>query len=130
MTTSTPIDADEVPDPKKKKVAVSASKVNTGNPLSEAPIPGVISQSVIDKAFLKAAQENEMVKTKQGSAPGQAPASGAAGTDADAPAPTSTSKGGFGAGFKKGFTGKPAATPDINQLAQRIAAIEKKVGLA
>jgi hypothetical protein len=128
---TTPISSDEVPDPKKKKVAVSASKINRGNPLSEAPIPGVLSQSVIDKAFLKAAQENDIIKNKQGRAPGQSPKVTSTNANTDTDASTSTgNKGGFGAGFKKGFTGKPAATPDLAGLEQRIAAIEKKVGLA
>jgi hypothetical protein len=135
--TSTPMDPKDVNvAPKKKKVAVSASKVNTGNPLSEAPIPGVLQQSVIDKAFLKAAQENEIVKTKQGRAPVAKSALGTATGDAspaqNAPADdtSGSSQGGFGAGFKKGFTGKPAATPNVADLEKRIAAIEKKVGLA
>lgn len=128
--TSTPMAADEVPNPKKKKVAVSASKVNTGNPLSEAPIPGVLSQGIIDKAFLKAAQENEIVKSKQGRAPAATTGNATSTQSAPSAGASTGSQGGFTAGLKKGFTGKAPATPDINQLAQRIAAIEKKVGLA
>jgi hypothetical protein len=122
----------------KKRKAVSAGKINRGNALKEAG-PGVLPQSIIDKAILKAAQEAEIINTKQGKKSTQQAASGGIqpnGT-AQAGAPTDdeagnsgSSSGGFGAGLKKGFTGKPAATPDLASLEQRIAAIEKKVGLA
>ena len=105
--------------------------------------PGVLPQNIIDKAILKAAQEAEIMNTKQGKTSASQAASGgvapaatgsAQPTSADAAGGTSTgatsSPSGFGAGFKKGLTGKAPVAPDINQLAQRIAAIEKKVGLA
>jgi hypothetical protein len=139
---STPIDPTHVgavPDPKKKKVAVSASKINKGNLVAEAG-PGVLPQNIIDKAILKAAQEAEIMNTKQGKTSTQqtklANLAGGAPTDTDGDGDidaTDTTKslgGGFAAGLKKGFTGKPAATPDLASLEQRIAAIEKKVGLA
>lgn len=119
--------------PLKKKKVMASSKINNGKPLSEAPIPGVLPQAVIDKAFLKAAQEAEIVRGKQttgtakpSSTPTQ-PASTDTSTDAPSTEPTT---GGFGAGFKKGLAGKAPAKVDINQLVQRISAIEKKVGLA
>jgi hypothetical protein len=138
--TSVPMDADAVPDPKKKKVAVSASKINTGDMVAEAG-PGVLPQSIIDKAILKAAQEAEIMNTKQGKTSAQQTTSanlaGGAPTDTDgdgnidATYNTKSSSGdGFGAGLKKGFTGKAKPSPDIAGLEQRIAAIEKKVGLA
>jgi len=152
--TSTPIDADEVPDPKKKKVAVTTGKINRGNALAEAG-PGVLPQNIIDKAILKAAQEAEIMNTKQGKTSTQqtksANLAGGAPTDTDGDgdidatdtaksssgggfAATDTVKsssgGGFAAGLKKGFTGKAKASPDLASLEQRIAAIEKKVGLA
>jgi hypothetical protein len=120
----------------KSKKKVSASKINTGNMVAEAG-PGVLPQSIIDKAILKAAQEAEILNNKQGktsaqqaSAGGIQPtAQGNAPADAE-PASGTASSGGFGAGLKKGFTGKAKASPDIASLEQRIAAIEKKVGLA
>jgi len=130
--TSKPMDADAIPDPKKKKVAVSAGKVNTGNMVAEAG-PGVLPQNIIDKAILKAAQEAEIINTKQGQKSSQQAAAGTtaqAGAPADDAGDSGDTGGGFGAGLKKGVAGKAPATPDINQLAQRIAAIEKKVGLA
>jgi hypothetical protein len=138
--TSTPMDANAVPDPKKKKVAVSASKINTGNMVAEAG-PGVLPQSIIDKAILKAAQEAEIMNTKQGKTSTQqtksANLSGGAPTDTDgdgdidaSDTAKTSSGGGFAAGLKKGFTGKAKASPDLAGLEQRIAAIEKKVGLA
>jgi hypothetical protein len=124
---------------KKKPAAttVSASKINTGNMVAEAG-PGVLPQNIIDKAILKAAQEAEIMNTKQGKTSTQqtksANLSGGAPTDTDgdidATDTAKSSGGGFAAGLKKGFTGKPAATPDLAGLEQRIAAIEKKVGLA
>ena len=125
---------------KKKPAAttVSASKINTGNMVAEAG-PGVLPQSIIDKAILKAAQEAEIINTKQGKKSTQQAASGGiqpngtaqAGAPADDEAGAGGgSSGGFGAGLKKGLSGKPAASPDLASLEQRIAAIEKKVGLA
>jgi hypothetical protein len=127
---------------KKKPAAttVSASKINTGNMVAEAG-PGVLPQNIIDKAILKAAQEAEIMNTKQGKTSTQqtksANLAGGAPTDTDGDGDIdatdtakSSSGGGFAAGLKKGFTGKPAATPDLASLEQRIAAIEKKVGLA
>ena len=126
---------------KKKPAAVSASKINTGNMVAEAG-PGVLPQSIIDKAILKAAQEAEIMNTKQGktsanqaAAGGIAPATGSnaqpTGADNNATGGSETgTSGGFGAGLKKGFTGKAKAAPDLAGLEQRIAAIEKKVGLA
>jgi hypothetical protein len=118
---------------------VSAGKVNRGNALKEAG-PGVLPQSIVDKAILKAAQEAEIMNTKQGKTSTQqtksANLAGGAPTDADgdgdidATDTANSSGGGFAAGLKKGFTGKPAASPDLADLEQRIAAIEKKVGLA
>jgi hypothetical protein len=128
----------------KKKVpaatTVTTGKINTGNMVAEAG-PGVLPQSIIDKAILKAAQEAEIMNTKQGKTSTQqtksANLSGGAPTDTDGDGDIdatdtakSSSGGGFAAGLKKGFTGKPAATPNIAELEQRIAAIEKKVGLA
>ena len=125
---------------KGKKKTVSASKINTGNMVAEAG-PGVLPQSVIDKAILKAAQEAEIMNTKQGKTSTQqtksANLAGGAPTDTDgdgdidaADTAKSSSGGGFAAGLKKGFTGKAKAAPDLAGLEQRIAAIEKKVGLA
>jgi hypothetical protein len=139
---------------KRKPVKVSSSKINTGNMVAEAG-PGVLPQSVIDKAILKAAQEAEIMNTKQGKTSTQqtksANLAGGAPTDTDGDgdidatdtaksssgggfAATDTAKsssgGGFAAGLKKGFTGKAKASPDLASLEQRIAAIEKKVGLA
>ena len=126
---------------KKKPAAVSASKINTGNMVAEAG-PGVLPQSIIDKAILKAAQEAEIMNTKQGktsanqaAAGGIAPATGSnaqpTGADNNATGGSGTgTSGGFGAGLKKGFAGKAKAAPDLAGLEQRIAAIEKKVGLA
>jgi len=124
----------------KKRKAVSAGKINRGNALAEAG-PGVLPQSIIDKAILKAAQEAEIMNTKQGKTSTQqtksANLAGGAPTDTDGDGDidaTDTSKsssgGGFAAGLKKGFTGKAKASPDLASLEQRIAAIEKKVGLA
>ena len=128
---------------KKKTVAptsttVTTGKINRGNALKEAG-PGVLPQNIIDKAILKAAQEAEIMNTKQGktsaqqtsagSAQSNATAQNGASVDGEADA-SSTSSGGFGAGLKKGFTGKAKPTPDLAGLEQRIAAIEKKVGLA
>jgi hypothetical protein len=121
-----------VPTTKKKKVAVSASKINTGNLVAEAK-PGVLSRSVIDNAILKAAQEAEIVNTKQGKTSAtQAAASGIQPNAGSAGEPTTSTKssGGFGAGFKQGLTGKTKAAPNVAELEKRIAAIEKKVGLA
>jgi len=127
---------------KKKPAAttVSASKINTGNMVAEAG-PGVLPQNIIDKAILKAAQEAEIMNTKQGKTSTQqtksANLAGGAPTDTDGDGDIdatdtakSSSGGGFAAGLKKGFTGKPAATANLASLEQRIAAIEKKVGLA
>jgi hypothetical protein len=126
---------------KKPATTVSASKINTGNMVAEAG-PGVLPQSIVDKAILKAAQEAEIMNTKQGkTSANQASAGGIApdATTASADATGNSSAGaadaggsssGFGAGLKKGFTGKAKASPDIASLEQRIAAIEKKVGLA
>jgi hypothetical protein len=62
-----------------------------------------------------------------GSAPSDTDGDG----DIDATDTAKASSGkGFAAGLKKGFTGKPTASPDLAGLEQRIAAIEKKVGLA
>lgn len=120
--------------------AVSAGKINTGNMVAEAG-PGVLPQSVVDKAILKAAQEAEILNAKQGKTSAQqtqtANLAGGAPTDTDGDGDidaTDTAKpsssGGFGAGLKKGFSGAPVASPDIAALEKRIAAIEKKVGLA
>ena len=116
--------------------AVSASKINTGNMVAEAG-PGVLPQSIVDKAILKAAQEAEIMNTKQGKTSSQQAAAGGVTPDTGAGANTpaaggtgSGSSGGFGAGLKSGFTGKTKAAPDLASLEQRIAAIEKKVGLA
>jgi len=125
---------------KKKPATVSASKINAGNMVAEAG-PGVLPQNIIDKAILKAAQEAEILNNKQSKTSTQqtksANLSGGAPTDTDGDGDIdatdtakSSSGGGFAAGLKKGFTGKPAATPNIAELEQRIAAIEKKVGLA
>jgi len=126
---------------KGRKVA-SAGKINRGNALKEAG-PGVLPQSIIDKAILKAAQEAEIMNTKQGKTSASQTASGSVapaatgsaqptGTDASATGSTGagSSSSGFAAGLKKGFTGKAKASPDLAGLEQRIAAIEKKVGLA
>jgi hypothetical protein len=125
---------------KKKPAAttVTTGKINTGNALKEAG-PGVLPQSIIDKAILKAAQEAEIMNTKQGKTSAQQ--AGAGGVQSTATAQSSApadseagasgaSGGGFGAGLKKGFAGKAKASPDLAGLEQRIAAIEKKVGLA
>ena len=141
--TSTPLDpktVGTVTDPKKKKVAVSASKINDGDVIAEAG-PGVLPKSIIDKAILKAAQEAEILNAKQGKTSTQqtksANLSGGTPTDTDGDGDidaTDTAKassgGGFGAGLKTGFAGKTKAVPDLAELEQRIAAIEKKVGLA
>jgi hypothetical protein len=126
------------------KGVMSAGKVNSGNALKEAG-PGVLPQSIIDKAILKAAQEAEIMNTKQDKTSARQtapsgntqPTAGAsvdavagATNSAETPGASASSPSGFGAGFKKGLTGKAPAAPDINQLAQRIAAIEKKVGIA
>ena len=119
---------------------VTTGKINRGNALKEAG-PGVLPQSIIDKAILKAAQEAEIMNTKQGKTSTQqtksANLAGGAPTDTDGDGDVdasdtakSSSGGGFVAGLKKGFTGKPKAAPDLAGLEQRIAAIEKKVGLA
>jgi hypothetical protein len=117
---------------------VSAGKVNRGNALKEAG-PGVLPQNIIDKAILKAAQEAEIMNTKQGKTSTQqtksANLAGGAPTDTDGDGDidandTAKSSGGFAAGLKKGFTGKAKVSPDLAGLEQRIAAIEKKVGLA
>jgi hypothetical protein len=125
---------------KQKPVKVSSSKINTGNMVAEAG-PGVLPQNIIDKAILKAAQEAEIMNTKQGKTSTQqtksANLAGGAPTDTDGDGDIdatdtakSSSGGGFAAGLKKGFTGKAKAAPDLAGLEQRIAAIEKKVGLA
>jgi hypothetical protein len=119
---------------------VSAGKVNRGNALKEAG-PGVLPQNIIDKAILKAAQEAEILNNKQSKTSTQqtksANLSGGAPTDTDGDGDIdatdtakSSSGGGFGAGLKKGFAGKAKTSPDLAELEQRIAAIEKKVGLA
>jgi hypothetical protein len=121
-------------------VAVTTGKINRGNALAEAG-PGVLPQNIIDKAILKAAQEAEIMNTKQGKTSTQqtksANLAGGAPTDTDGDGDIdatdtakSSSGGGFAAGLKKGFAGKAKAAPDIASLEQRIAAIEKKVGLA
>jgi len=129
---------------KAKGISNAGKQVDSSKMVAEAG-PGVLPQNIIDKAILKAAQEAEIMNTKQGktsasqaTSGGIAPAatSGTPSTSADASATGGTSAGatsspsGFGAGFKKGLTGKAPVAPDINQLAQRIAAIEKKVGIA
>ena len=132
---------------KKKTVApaptpttVTTGKINLGNALKEAG-PGVLPQNIIDKAILKAAQEAEIMNTKQGKTSTQqtksANLAGGAPTDTDGDGDIdatdtakSSSGGGFAAGLKKGFTGKAKPAPDLAGLEQRIAAIEKKVGLA
>lgn len=128
---------------KKKTVApapttVTTGKINRGNALKEAG-PGVLPQSIVDKAILKAAQEAEIMNTKQGNKSAQQTSAGSSQANAtaqssapadDEAAAGGTSSGGFGAGLKKGFTGKAKASPDLAGLEQRIAAIEKKVGLA
>jgi len=124
-------------DKEKEEKVVSAGKVNTGNMVAEAG-PGVLPQSIIDKAILKAAQEAEIMNTKQGKTSIQqtksANLAGGAPSDTDGDgdidATDKASKGGFGSGFKQGLSGKPKASPDLAGLEQRIAAIEKKVGLA
>jgi hypothetical protein len=114
------------------KGIVSAGKdVDSSNMVAEAG-PGVLPQNIIDKAILKAAQEAETINTKQGKTSAQqtkAPA-GAAAEPADDEAPAASGSGGFAAGVKQGFTGKKAGGSDLAGLEQRIAAIEKKVGLA
>jgi hypothetical protein len=123
-----------------KGVMSAGKQFDSSNMVSEAG-PGVLPQSIIDKAILKAAQEAEIMNTKQGKTSAQqtqkANLAGVAPTDTDGDGDidaTDTAKassgGGFGAGLKKGFTGKTPATPDLAGLEQRIAAIEKKVGLA
>jgi hypothetical protein len=130
--TSVPLKSKDKEDKEEKEKVVSSSKINKGNMVAEAG-PGVLPQSIIDKAILKAAQEAEIINTKQGQKSSQ---QAAAGTTAQASAPaddagdSGDTGGGFGAGLKKGFTGKTKASPDIASLEQRIAAIEKKVGLA
>jgi hypothetical protein len=122
------------------ETTVTTGKINHGNALKEAG-PGVLPQNIIDKAILKAAQEAEIMNTKQGKTSTQqtksANLAGGAPTDTDGDGDVdatdtakSSSGGGFAAGLKKGFTGKPKASPDLAGLEQRIAAIEKKVGLA
>jgi hypothetical protein len=129
-----------VSNTKKKKVAVSAGKINKGKVVAEAK-PGVLPRNIIDKAILKAAQEAEIVNTKQGKTSATQAAAGGIQPDAGSAeepttstsisTPTSTkSSGGFGAGFKQGLTGKTQTAPDVAELEKRIAAIEKKVGLA
>lgn len=113
--------------PKKKKVAVSASKeVDSSRAISEAAV--ALPKDVIDKAILKAAQDAAIVKGKPAAT---APASTSA---APVSAKTPSSSGSFTKGLKKGLTGKTPATTssdtDLAGLEQRIAAIEKKVGLA
>jgi len=147
QNTSTPLDpkaVGTVADPKKKKVAVSASKINNGDVIAEAG-PGVLPKSIIDKAILKAAQEAEILNTKQGKTSTQQAAAGGVtpntGAGANTPAatgsaPSTGASGGFMAGMKQGYKGnasiaKPSVSvPGIEELEQRIAAIEKKVGLA
>jgi hypothetical protein len=129
---------------KAKGISNASKQVDSSKMVAEAG-PGVLPQGIIDKAILKAAQEAEIMNAKQGktSARQTAPSGNTqptAGASADAvagapgsaetPGDGASSSGGFGAGFKKGLTGKAPAAPDINQLAQRIAAIEKKVGIA
>ena len=125
---------------KPEATTVTTGKINTGNMVAEAG-PGVLPQSIIDKAILKAAQEAEIMNTKQGKTSTQqtksANLAGGAPTDTDGDGDIdatdtakSSSGGGFAAGLKKGFAGKAKAAPDIASLEQRIAAIEKKVGLA
>jgi len=125
---------------RKSGQTVTTGKINRGNMVAEAG-PGVLPQSIIDKAILKAAQEAEIINTKQGKTSTQqtkpANLAGGAPTDTDGDGDIdatdtakSSSGGGFAAGLKKGFTGKAKASPDLASLEQRIAAIEKKVGLA
>ena len=126
---------------KKKTATVSASKINTGNMVAEAG-PGVLPQSIVDKAILKAAQEAEIMNTKQGKTSARqagvggitpttaTPSADATGNSSAGAADAGSTSGGFGSGLKKGFAGKAKATPDLAGLEQRIAAIEKKVGLA
>lgn len=116
--------------PKKKKVAVSASKeVDSSRAIQEAGLP----RSVIDKAILKAAQDAAIInskahKAKSAAKPAGTTASASQDTDGDGVV-TAKDKQGFMAGVKQGMGNKPAKV-DVNDLAARIAAIEKKVGLA
>ena len=123
-----------------KGVMSAGKQIDSSNMVSEAG-PGVLPQSIIDKAILKAAQEAEIMNTKQGKTSAQQASSanlaGSAPTDTDGDGDIdatdtakSSSGGGFAAGLKKGFTGKAKPAPDLAGLEQRIAAIEKKVGLA
>jgi hypothetical protein len=123
-----------------KGVMSAGKQVDSSNMVAEAG-PGVLPQNIIDKAILKAAQEAEIMNTKQGKTSTQqtksANLAGGAPTDTDGDGDIdatdtakSSSGGGFAAGLKKGFTGKAKASPDLASLEQRIAAIEKKVGLA
>lgn len=116
--------------PKKQKVKVSAGKeVDSSLAIIEASLP----RSVIDKAILKAAQEAEIVKSKTPDAAKSASAGApAASQDTDGDGDIDPAdKQGFVAGMKQGFTGKKtAAKVSVSDLEKRIAAIEKKVGLA
>lgn len=111
----------------KPKVAVSAGKINTGRAIKEAGA-GVLPQAIVDQAFMAAAQEAIRIDPTRAGAP-----AGASGTTTGPVAGSKSAGGSFTAGLKKGFTGKPAApatAPDVSGLEQRIAAIEKKVGLS
>jgi hypothetical protein len=127
--TSKDIDPDAIGGvPNKKKVKVSASKeVDSSRAIQEAGLP----RSVIDKAILKAAQDAAIVSAKAPKAtPAVKPAATTAGQDTDGDGVvTAKDKKGFMAGVKQGMGGKTAKV-DVNDLAARIAAIEKKVGLA
>jgi hypothetical protein len=116
--------------PKKNKVKVSSGKeVDSSRAIQEAGLP----RSVIDKAILKAAQEAEIVKSKAPGAVKTKPAAAApgAGQDTDGDGDVDPAdKQGFAAGIKQGFTGKSPAKVSVSDLEKRIAAIEKKVGLA
>jgi hypothetical protein len=118
--------------PKKTKVKVSASKeVDSSRAIQEAGLP----RSVIDKAILKAAQDAAIVSAKAPKATSAVkPTAGAnttaaQDTDGDGVV-TAKDKQGFMAGVKKGMGKQSTAKVDVNDLAARIAAIEKKVGLA
>jgi hypothetical protein len=129
--TTAPLSKDAVGGvPKRKKVAVSAGKeVDSSRAIIEAGLP----RSVIDKAILKAAQEAEIVKSKAPGAAKAKPAAAApaAGQDTNGDGVvTAKDKQGFMAGVKKGLGKQSATKVDVNDLANRIAAIEKKVGLA
>jgi hypothetical protein len=131
--TSVPLSKDAVGGvPKRKKVAVSAGKeVDSSRAIQEAGLP----RSVIDKAILKAAQEAEIVSAKTPKATSAvkptvgANTTAAQDTDGDGVV-TAKDKKGFMAGVKQGMGKQSTAKVDVNDLAARIAAIEKKVGLA